>query len=193
MMQRKDRGFPLEYYPGEILPDTEARQNRKLVIVDVKKKVMSGVIVVYVVVKISTGLNKIGDQGQSQTLFVRTKPVIEGVIYHPYVSIFDEYRFSGLYMSNFERPSLITQHYSSYHSQELINELRAGDLHLTQAAWLLITIWMLQFAFNPYYPTQTNKPPSGPYNRPFDFCELRPQLKFHLDSIRSENIDLVSS
>ena len=34
-------------------------------------------IVVYVVVKIFTGLNKIENQGQSQTLAVSTKPVIE--------------------------------------------------------------------------------------------------------------------
>jgi len=37
-MIRKGRGFPLEYYPVEILTDTEARENRKLVIVYVKKK-----------------------------------------------------------------------------------------------------------------------------------------------------------
>lgn len=44
-------------------------------------------------------------------------------------------------MSNFERPSLVSQH---SHSQKLINEIRAGDSCLTQAAWLLITIWILQ-------------------------------------------------
>jgi hypothetical protein len=38
-MKRKGRGFPLEYYPGEILTDTEARKNRKLFLVCVKKKV----------------------------------------------------------------------------------------------------------------------------------------------------------
>jgi len=47
-------------------------------------------------------------------------------------------------MSNFKRPSLVLQYYSLYDSQEVINELRAGDSWLTQAAWLLITIWMLQ-------------------------------------------------
>jgi hypothetical protein len=58
-----------------------------------------------------------------------------------YTSLFHEYRPSGLYMSNIEQPSLIPQH---YHSQKLINELRAGGSSVTQAAWLLITIWMLQ-------------------------------------------------
>jgi hypothetical protein len=74
--------------------------------------------VVYVVMKISTELNKIEDQGQSQsqTLAVTTKPVIERVVSNPYVSILDEYRPSGLYMSNFKQPSLVPQHYSSYHS-----------------------------------------------------------------------------
>lgn len=32
-MSRKGRGFPLEYYPGEILTDTEARINCKMVYV----------------------------------------------------------------------------------------------------------------------------------------------------------------
>ena len=32
-MIRKGRDFLLEYYLGEILPDTEARENRKLVTV----------------------------------------------------------------------------------------------------------------------------------------------------------------
>jgi hypothetical protein len=44
-------------------------------------------------------------------------------------------------MTNFERSSLISQHFKSL---KLVNELRAGDSRLTQAAWLLITIWMLQ-------------------------------------------------
>ena len=39
------------------------------------KKVIEGAIVIYVIVKIFTGLNKIGDQGQSQTLTVTTKLV----------------------------------------------------------------------------------------------------------------------
>lgn len=64
-------------------------------------------IVVYVGVKIFTGLNKIEDQGQSQTLTVST-------------------------------------HYLSYHFKSAISQLRAGGSKITEAAWLLITIWMLQ-------------------------------------------------
>jgi hypothetical protein len=63
--------------------------------------------------KSKIGLNKMGDQGQSQTLAVSTKPNIERVVYQTYVSIFD-----GLYMSNFKRPSLVRQHYSWYHSKK---------------------------------------------------------------------------
>ena len=113
-------------------------------------------IVIYVVVKIFTGLNKIGDQGQ--TLADSTKSVIERVVYHPYVSIFDEYRPSGLYMTNFERPSLVPDH---SHSQSVINELRAGDSRLTQAAWLLIIIWMLQQQSVGFQPI--NPAPMPPY------------------------------
>ena len=42
--------------------------------------------------------------------------------YSPYVSVLDDYCPSGLYMSHFERPSLVLQH---SHSQRLISELRA--------------------------------------------------------------------
>ena len=60
---------------------------------------------------------------------------------NPYVSILDDYHPSGLYMDKIQRP--IPQHYVSYHSQSVINELRAGDSRVKEAAWLLITIWML--------------------------------------------------
>jgi hypothetical protein len=73
----------------------------------------------------------------NQQLVSRIQPL---PVYNPYVSVLDEYRPSllVLYMTNFERPSLVHQH---SHSQKLINELRAGDSRLTQAAWLFITIW----------------------------------------------------
>jgi hypothetical protein len=95
-------------------------------------------IIVYVVVKIFTRLNKIGDPDQSRTLAGSTKPVIERVVCQPYVSIYDEYRLSDLCTSNFERP--VPQYYLPSHFQKIINELRAGDSRLTQAVWLLITI-----------------------------------------------------
>jgi hypothetical protein len=68
---------------------------------------------------------------------VRVQPSYQ----HPYVSILDEYRPSGLYMTNFERSSLVSQHSQSL---KLINELRAGGSRVREAAWLLITIWILQ-------------------------------------------------
>jgi hypothetical protein len=74
----------------------------------------------------------------NQQLVSRVQPL---PVYNPYVSILDEYRPSGLYMSNIEQSSLVPQR---SHSREVINELRAGDSRVTQVAWLLITIWMLQ-------------------------------------------------
>ena len=50
-------------------------------------------------------------------------------------------RPSGLYMTKIEQP--VPQHYVSYHSESVIKELRAGS-RVTEAAWLLLTIWMLQ-------------------------------------------------
>jgi hypothetical protein len=61
----------------------------------------------------------------NQQLVSRVQPL---PVYNPYVSVLDDYRFSGLYMSKVERPSLVPQH---SHSQKLINELRAGDSRLT--------------------------------------------------------------
>ena len=151
--------YDTDKFYGNSLTESDAKKNRKLFILYVKKKVIGGATVIYVVVKISTGRNQIGDQGQSQTLAVTTKPVIERVVSNPYVSIFDEYRPSGLYMNNFERPSLISQHYSLYDSQEVINELRAGDSRWTQAAWLLITIWMLQQQGAGFQPVRQVPPP----------------------------------
>ena len=67
-----------------------------------------------------------------------TQQLVSRVAYNPYVSVLDDYRRSGLYMDKIEH-----QHYVSYHSQSVIKELRAGS-RVTDAAWLLITIWMLQ-------------------------------------------------
>ena len=61
----------------------------------------------------------------NQQLVSRVQPI---PVYNPYVSVLDDYRPSGLYMSKVERPSLVPQH---SHSQKLINELRAGDSRVT--------------------------------------------------------------
>ena len=44
-------------------------------------------------------------------------------------------------MDKIEQP--VPRHYVSYHSQSVIKQLRAGS-RLNEAAWLLITIWLLQ-------------------------------------------------
>ena len=150
--------------------------------------------------KIFTGLNKMEYQGQSQTLAVSTKPVIEKVVYQPYVSISDEYCPYGLYMTNFERPSLVPQH---SHSQKLI-----GDSRLTQAAWLLITIWMLQqqsCGFQPINPASMpphiesawnlllGKPKSDSFSSRQDQSRFQTQLDMgrsrHSRSVRQINLD----
>ncbi len=75
----------------------------------------------------------------NQQLVSRVNKVQHLAVYHPYVSLFDDYhRPSGLYIDNVQRP--VSQ---KYHSESVINELRAGESRVTQARWLLITIWML--------------------------------------------------
>ena len=69
-----------------------------------------------------------------------TQQLVSRVAYNRYVSVLDDYRRPGLYMDKIEQP--VPQHYVSNHSESVIKELRAGSL-LTDAAWLLITIWML--------------------------------------------------
>ena len=63
-------------------------------------------------------------------------------VYNSYVSILDEYSPYGLHMDTIKQ--LIPQYYVSYHPQSVITNLRAGESRVTQAAWLLIAIWMLK-------------------------------------------------
>jgi hypothetical protein len=77
-------------------------------------------------------------------------------VYNPYVSVLDDYHHSGLYMDKIEQP--VPQHYVSYHSQSVIKELRAGS-RLTEAAWLLLTIWMLQHQSVGFQPVRQAPPP----------------------------------
>ncbi len=88
---------------------------------------------------------------------ISSKNKVESPRYHPYLSVYNDYRPSGLLMDSIER-SLLVPKYS--YSQNVINELRAGDSRLTQAAWLLITIWMLQHQSVGFQPiNQTPLPP----------------------------------
>jgi hypothetical protein len=82
---------------------------------------------------------------------VRTVPV-----YNPYVSVLDDYRPFSLYMDKIEQP--VPRHYVSYHSQSVIKQLRAGS-RLNEAAWLLITIWMLQQQSVGFQPVRQASPP----------------------------------
>jgi hypothetical protein len=81
---------------------------------------------------------------------------VSRVVSNPYVSILDDYRPSGLLMDSIE-PSSSVPHYS--YSQNAINELRAGDSRVKEAAWLLITIWMLQQRSVGFQPVRQAPPP----------------------------------
>ena len=81
------------------------------------------------------------DHHQPTQQLVSSVNKVESPGYHPYLSLENDYRPSGLLMDSIERSSLVPQY--SY-SQNAIKELRAGDSKVTQAAWLLIAIWMLQ-------------------------------------------------
>jgi hypothetical protein len=79
-------------------------------------------------------------------------------------------------MRKVERPSLVPQH---SHSQKLMNELRAGDSRLTQAAWLLMTIWMLQHQSVGFQPiNQAPLPPNIKSARNLLFGKPKPDQFF---------------
>ena len=67
--------------------------------------------------------------------------VIKSPVYQPICVVYNEYRPSGLYMDKIEQA--VPRPYVSYHSESVIKELRAGS-RLNEAAWLLLTIWMLR-------------------------------------------------
>nr|UZC30147.1 hypothetical protein [Entomoneis sp.]UZC30230.1 hypothetical protein [Entomoneis sp.] len=52
----------------------------------------------------------------------------------------------------------VPQHYVSYNSQSVIKKLRASSW-LNEAAWLLITIWMLQQQSAGFQPVRQAPPP----------------------------------
>ena len=85
-----------------------------------------------------------------------TQQLVSRVDYNPYVSILDDYRPSGLLMDSIERSSSVPQY--SY-SQNAINELRAGSSRVREAAWLFITIWMLQQQSVGFQPVRQAPPP----------------------------------
>ena len=81
------------------------------------------------------------DQDQPNQQLLSSVNKVESPGYYPYLSVYNDYRPSGLLMDSIERSASVPQY--SY-SQNAINELRAGDSRVRQVAWLLITIWMLQ-------------------------------------------------
>ena len=82
-----------------------------------------------------------------------TQQLVTRVAYNPYVSVLDDYHHSGLYMDKIEH-----RHYVSYHSESVIKELRAGS-RATEAACLLLTIWLLQQQSVGFQPVRQAPPP----------------------------------
>jgi hypothetical protein len=93
--------------------------------------------------------------------------------YHPYLSVYNDYRPSGLLMDSIERYSLVPQY--SY-SQDAINELRAGGSRVREAAWLLITIWMLQQQSLGFQPVRQAPPP--PHHQLFGGTSSSPRKNY---------------
>jgi len=81
---------------------------------------------------------------------------VEPPRYHPYLSVYNDYPPSGLLMDSIERSSLVPQY---PYSRDVVNELRAGNQRVKEAAWLLITIWMLQQRSVGFQPVRQAPPP----------------------------------
>jgi hypothetical protein len=72
--------------------------------------------------------------------------------------------------------SLVPQY--SY-SQDTINELRAGDSRVREAAWLLITIWMLQQQSVGFQPVrQVRQAPPPPHRQLFGGTSSSPRKNY---------------
>jgi len=107
---------------------------------------------------------------------------VESPGYHPYLSVYNDYRPSGLLMDSIERSSSVPQY--SY-SQNVINEVRAGDSRVREAAWLLITIWMLQqqsVGFQPVRPVARPPHVEAAHNLLFSKPKSYGQSRLHLSN-----------
>lgn len=74
------------------------------------------------------------DQPNQQVVMkVQSQP-----IYTPYVSLLEQHQPSSLRINSIEKQP--SQPYLLSNSRSVIHEIRAGDLNMTQVAWLFITI-----------------------------------------------------
>ena len=86
--------------------------------------------------------------------------------------MYNDYRPSGLLMDSIERSQLVSKY---YYSQSVINQLRADNSKITQAAWLLITIWMWQQQIIGFQPVrQAPMPPHLEPARNLLFGQAKP-------------------
>ena len=115
-------------------------------------------------------------------------------IYNWYVSALGDsnYRRPGLYMEKFEQP--VPGDYVYYHSQSVINYIRASS-NLTEAAWLLLTIWMLQSQTVGFPQTVRQVPPSPDIQGINNFLFGKPRLdgrsKLHLSNSNEISTNLM--
>ena len=132
--------------------------------------------------------SKLDHHHSNPQLVSRVQPL---PFYSSYVSVLDDYCPSGLYMSKIEQPG--PQHYVSYHSESVIKELRAGS-RSTEAAWLLITIWMLQQQSSGFQPVRQAPPPphiEGINNFLFGKPKLDGKSKLHLSDSNEISTNLM--
>jgi len=133
---------------------------------------------------------KLDHHQPTQQLVSRVKKV-ELPGYHPYLSVYNDYRPSGLLMDSIERYSLVPQY--SY-SQDAINELRAGNSRVREAAWLLITIWMLQqqsVGFQPVRPVARPPHVEAAQNLLFGKPKSDGQSRLHLSNSKEVSTNVL--
>lgn len=116
---------------------------------------------------------------------------VESPRYHPYLSVENDYRPSGLFMDSIERSSLVPGY--SY-SQNVINELRAGNRRVREVAWFLITIWMLQHqgvGFQPIRPIARPPHIEAAHNLLFGKPKSDGQSRLHLPNSKEVSTNVL--
>lgn len=94
-------------------------------------------------------------------------------VYNPYVSVFYESRSYVLEMENIQH-SILT---ASLETRSTINDIRAGDLksNVREAAWLFVTIWMIQQQGNTAFQPVRQAPQPPPHQQLFGGVSSSPR------------------
>jgi hypothetical protein len=94
-------------------------------------------------------------------------------------------------MDSIEPSSSVPQY---YYSQNAINDFRAGDARVKEAAWLLITIWMLQqqsVGFQPVRPVARSAHIEAAQNLLFGKPKSDGQSKLHLSNSKEVSTNVL--